>query len=84
MLGISARIPGLWPPGPYALGSAAARVIEAIVTGGRARYSCLVSLGRGRVAAMPVELNQEGVRRIHEPVLTRQERTLFESAVERA
>lgn len=84
MLGLSARIPCLWPPGPYALASAAARVVEGIVTGGRGRFSCFVSLSRGRVAAMPIELGPDGVRKVHEPVLTRQERTLFESALEKA
>jgi malate dehydrogenase len=80
---LSARIPGLWPPGPYALGSAAARVVEAIALGTRRRYSCFVSLGRGRVAAMPVELWPDGVRRILEPALTAQERTRLETAVEK-
>lgn len=80
--GISARIPGLWPPGPYALGAAGARVAEGIVLGTRRRYSCFVSLGRGRVAAMPVELWQDGVRRVIEPVLTRQERTALDNAVD--
>jgi malate dehydrogenase len=78
---LSARIGTLWPPGPYALGSAAARVVEALATGSRRRYSCFVSLGRGRVAAMPVELDSFGIRRILEPSLTRQERTMLENAV---
>jgi malate dehydrogenase len=82
--GLSARIPGLWPPGPYALGAAAARVVEAIALGTRRRYSCFVSLGRGRVAAMPVELWQDGVRRIVEPTLTPQERTALDSAIDAA
>jgi malate dehydrogenase len=78
---LSARIPGIWPPGPYTLGAAGARVVEAIALGSRRRYSCFVSLGRGRVAAMPVELAAGGVRRILEPSLTRQERTLLENAI---
>ena len=81
--GFSARIPGLWPPGPYALASAAARVIEGIVTGARGRFSCFAVLPRYRVAAVPVELGADGIRAVHQPVLTPQERTLFESAVER-
>lgn len=80
--GLSARIPGLWPPGPYALGAAAAHVAEAIALGTRRRYSCFVSLGRGCVAAMPVELWQDGVRRIVEPTLTPQERTALDSAID--
>jgi malate dehydrogenase len=82
--GLSARIGGLWPPGPYALASAAARVAEAIVNGSRRRHTCFVSLGRSRVAAMPVDLGPEGVRRVVEPALTRQERTQLDNALEKA
>jgi malate dehydrogenase len=79
---LSARIPGLWPPGPYALGSAAARIVEAIVVGSRRRYSCFVPVRAGSVIAMPVELGAAGVTRIVEPALTRQERTLLENAMQ--
>ena len=85
--GLTARIPGLWPPGPYGLASAAARVIEAIVNGSRRRFSCFVATeaGPSRVAvgSMPVELGPQGVRRIIEPALTRQERTALENALEK-
>ena len=64
---LSARVTGLWPPGPYALGSATARIVEALCDGSRRRYSCFVETGRGRVVAMPVELGPGGVRRIIEP-----------------
>lgn len=80
---LAARIPGLWPPGPYVLASAAARVVEAIAHGSRRRFSCFVWLPRGGVAAMPVELSQDGVKRVFEPALTRQERTLMENAIEK-
>jgi malate dehydrogenase len=80
---LSARIPGLWPPGPYALGAAAARIAEGIALGTRRRYSCFVVLRRGRVAAMPVELWQDGVRRIIEPVLSPQERTALDNAIQK-
>jgi malate/lactate dehydrogenase len=80
---LSARIPGLWPPGPYAIASAASRIVEAIANGSRRRFSCFVALGRGRVAAMPVELGEDGVLRIIEPTLTRQERTMLENALAR-
>lgn len=79
---LSDRIRSLWPPGPYALGSAAARVIEAIANGSRRRYSCFVAVRPGTVAAMPVELGAAGVTRIVEPALTRQERTMMENALE--
>jgi malate/lactate dehydrogenase len=79
---LSDRIRSLWPPGPYALGSAAARVVEAIANGSRRRYSCFVAVRAGIVAAMPVELGPTGIVRIHEPTLTRQERTMMENAVD--
>jgi malate dehydrogenase len=78
---LQSRLPKLWPPGPYALASAATRVIEAIVNGSRRRFSCFVATDRGSVGAMPVEIGEEGVRRVLEPVLTRQERTRFENAM---
>lgn len=86
--GLAARIPGLWPPGPYALASAAARVIEAIACGSRRRFSCFVVTESGplraAVGAMPVELGPRGVERVLEPALTRQERTALENALEKA
>ena len=78
---LSSRIPGLWPPGPYALASAAARVAEALCSGSRRQYSCFVDVGRGRVAAMPVVLTRGGLTRIVEPALSSQERTLLENAL---
>jgi malate dehydrogenase len=85
MAGLSARIPGLWPPGPYALASAAARVAEAIALGSRRRFSCFVVTESGPVRAavgsMPVELGAGGILRILEPSLTRQERTALENAL---
>jgi malate/lactate dehydrogenase len=78
---LNARLRGLWPPATYSLGSAAAGIVEAIVIGSRRRHSCFVHIGRGRVAAMPVELGEDGVRRVIEPVLTRQERTRLENAL---
>jgi len=81
MAALSARIPDLWPPGPYALASAASRIVEAIVNGTRRRFSVFVALGHGRVASMPVELNEDGVVRIIEPSLTPQERTSMNNAL---
>ncbi len=78
---LSSRIPGLWPPGPYALASAAARVAEALCSGSRRQYSCFVDVGRGRVAAMPVVLTRGGLARIVEPVLSAQERTMLDNAL---
>jgi malate dehydrogenase len=84
MAALSARVPGLWPPGPYALASAAARVTEAVCLGSRRQFSCLVDVGRGRITAMPVELKAGGIKRIIEPSLTAQERTALENAAHKA
>jgi malate dehydrogenase len=85
--GLAARIPGLWPPGPYALASAAARVVEALARGSRRRFSCFIATESGplraAVGSMPVELGPRGVERVLEPALTRQERTALENALER-
>jgi len=82
LAGLNAKLPGLWPPGTHTLGSAAAGVVEAIADGSRRRFSCFVHVGNRRVAAMPVELGEEGVSRVLEPVLTRQERTRLDNAIE--
>jgi malate dehydrogenase len=83
---LTAKIRNIWPPGPYALASAAARVVEGLLGRSRRRFSCFVPLDRGplrvSVVAMPVELGPEGVRRVLEPALTRQEQTLLENAIE--
>jgi malate dehydrogenase len=85
LMAISARLPILWPPGPYALASAASRIVEAVAIGSRRRYSCFVALDepptRGAVAALPAEVGPQGVVRILRPALSRQEQTLFENAL---
>ena len=87
MAAITARLPSLWPPGPYALASAAARVAEAMVLGARREFSCFVSMETGSfrdaVAAMPVELGRQGIKKVAAPALTRQEQTLLENAIEK-
>ena len=79
---LTARVSSLWPPGPYALGSATARVVEALTNGSRRRYSCFVDAGRGKIVAMPVELGPGGVQRIIPPSLTRLEQTALDNALE--
>jgi hypothetical protein len=79
---LNAHLPRLWPPGPYVLASAAARIVEGIVCGTRRQFSCFVPDPRGVVSAMRVELGENGVRRVIEPVLTRQERTRLENSLE--
>ena len=84
------KVPRLWPPGPYTLASAAARVSEAIVDAtDRRGLPCFVVLDgeagvRGKAAAMPVEVSARGVSRVLEPRLSVQERVLLENALQKS
>src|ERR1043166_2034347 len=60
---IEARAARLWPPGPYALGLAAAIVVEGILTESHRAYSVLTVLdgefgARNRVGALPCVLSK--------------------------
>jgi malate dehydrogenase len=86
MAAMTARLPALWPPAPYALASAAARVAEALANGSRRRYTCFAAIdvtgtGRDLFAAVPVEIVRGGVGRTLEPALSRHERTAFENGL---
>ena len=83
---IVSRVAALWPPGPYALATAAALAIEAI--GGRTRrlVSSFVapdtSAGvRSRTAAMPVRLGPAGIVDVMSPTLSVVERVALENAM---
>jgi malate dehydrogenase len=83
MASLSARLPALWPPSPFTLASAGARISEALASGSRRRYTCFAVLdvpgiGRNLVAAVPVEIMKGGVGRTLDPALSRHERTQFE------
>ena len=84
---LKARVPYLWPPGPYTLASAASRVCEAIAGGGTDRvFSCFVGLDRELgtrhvVSALSVVLGPQGVARILTPALSVHERVELENAL---
>jgi len=83
---LEARIASLWPPGPYALGLAAARVTEAILTSSRRAFSVLTVLGgefgvRGRVGTLPVLLSTTGIVQARVPILNTRERVQLENAL---
>lgn len=86
MLAISTRLPGLWPPGPFALASAGAPVCEALAHGSRRLHTSFAvldrtSAGRHVIAAVPVEIQRGGIARIAEPALSGRERTAFENGL---
>jgi malate/lactate dehydrogenase len=83
---IEARAARLWPPGPFALGLAAARVTNALIGHSRRAFSVLMVLGgefgvQGRVGAMPVNLSPSGIARTRVPTLNTRERVRLETAL---
>ena len=80
------RLPALWPPGPYALASAASVVVEALALGSRRFLTCHVVLDgelgvRRAGSAFPVQLGAGGIERYRVPALDPRERVLFDNAV---
>ena len=78
-----------WPPGPHALGSAAARVVQAMLASSRRRITAFASLEgeydvRGVVAAVPVTLGPAGIRSVHPPALSTRERVTLDTALMRS
>lgn len=76
---IESRTARLWPPGPYALGAAAALVVIAILSSSRQSFSVLTQLGgefgvKGRVGALPARFGPRGIVETRVPELdTRQQ-----------
>ena len=80
------RLARLWPPGPYALGLAAARIVEAIVTSSRRSFTVLSVLGgefgiRGRAGSLQVLLSPTGIAHVRVPTLNPRERVRIETAL---
>jgi malate dehydrogenase len=71
---VERRVRDLWPPGPYALASAATVAASAIARGTRREITCLVIRERARsswsAVALPSRLGPRGVERTVVPVLT--------------
>jgi malate dehydrogenase len=77
---ISQALPKLWPPGPYAIGSATAEVVEALVCGSRRLIPAMTiidgDLGvRATAVMLPLELGRHRVLSHIVPSLSPQERT---------
>jgi malate dehydrogenase len=83
---IEARVARLWPPGPFALGAAAATIAEAIIGSSRRAFCVLTVLGgefgvRGRVGTLPAVLSTSGIVQTRVPTLNTRERVRVESAL---
>ena len=80
------RFDRLWPPGPYALASAAARVVEAVAAGASRRtFTCFVAGDSGRSACAPalaVTLCTGGVGELVTPRLSPAERVQLDNALQ--
>jgi malate dehydrogenase len=83
---LARRIAASWPPGAYALASAAAAAIDAMSGRTRRTLTCFVgpdtSMGsRTRTGALPVRLGAAGIERVMLPELSVRERAELEGAI---
>jgi malate dehydrogenase len=83
---LDARVARLWPPGPYALGSAAARLLRTALTRSPRVHVAQVAVTRdeglpGRSAMMPVTLHASGIATLVAPSLSARDRVRFETAM---
>ncbi len=83
---LDARVARLWPPGPYALGSAAARVLRTALTRSPRVHAAQVAVTRdegspGSSAMMPVAVGPAGITSLVAPSLSARDRVRFETAM---
>ena len=75
---IESRLRARWPPGPYALASAATAVVRAIASASHRRLTCFVARDgayeRRPFAALPATLGPGGVVDVYVPRLSARER----------
>ena len=82
---VERRVRASWPPGPYALSSAAARLAAAVLVRSRRRFTCFAPIEdgewRGRITAVPILAGPEGIAGRQEPALSARERVQLASAL---
>ena len=83
---LDARIARLWPPGPYALAGAAARLIRTALTRTPHVHAALVAVTRdegspSRSAMMPITLQPTGLASLVAPALSARDRVRLETAM---
>ncbi len=75
----------LWPPGPYALASAAAKVLDTLLGRSERVVTCFVAADhsagrRARTSAVPVRLNRTGLVDVVLPELSGRDRVRLDNA----
>ena len=83
---VEGRLRHLWPPGPYVLGAAAARITSALVSSSRQSFSVLTQLRgefavRDRPGILPARLAAGGIVQTRVPELTTRERVQLQAAL---
>lgn len=83
---LDARVARLWPPGPYTLAAAAARLVHTAITRSPRVHMAQVALTRdegtpGRSAMMPATLQPSGIQRLVEPALSNRDRVRYETTL---
>jgi malate dehydrogenase len=83
---LEATIAHLWPPGPYALAVAAAKVLNAMLGRSDRLVTCFIAPDdttgrRARAAAMPARLNRSGVINVVLPELSGRDRVRLDNAM---
>lgn len=83
---MAARVEPLWPPGPRALASAAAKAVAGLLGQSRQIVAAFVAPDdtggrRNRAAALPVRLGPEGIVRVELPSLSVHDRVALDNAM---
>jgi malate/lactate dehydrogenase len=83
---IEARVARIWPPGPFGLGTAAARAAESVLAGSRRTLCVLTWLTgeygvRNRPGTVQARLAPTGIAEIRAPELTVRERVRLQTAL---
>lgn len=83
---LDARAARLWPPGPYALASAATRIIRTALSRTMRVHAAIVAVTReegtpGGSAIMSVTLQPSGIASIIEPALSTRDRVRYETSL---
>jgi malate dehydrogenase len=83
---VEARVASLWPPGPYALGAAAARVAAGMIRSARESFAVLTPIDgefgvRPTIGVLPVMLSRSGIVHVRIPSLETRDRIRVETAL---